>query len=118
MFASILVEVLGCMRQICVRHHVVSNIALSSVSHNLWLHLVAILVKHHLGHNSDVLVLHFFFFPLDLELGNSGLLNKDVSCELADVWLSRWILHKFRVFFRIRIVHIVAHSEELLSVVV
>lgn len=53
--------------------------------------------------------------PVNLELGNSGLLYKNMTHKFGNVRFHWWIFLHFWVF--IVVVHIVTNSEELLVVV-
>ena len=54
-------------------------------------------------------------FPLNLELSDSGLLNKNVSQQLGNIWLRGRVLVHFWVF--IEVVDVVANSEEFLLII-
>lgn len=53
--------------------------------------------------------------PVDMESGHSGIRSQDVSLKLREVWLCGWVLPKLWVW--VLIVDIVAHTNELLSMV-
>lgn len=67
-----------------------------------------------------VLVLYGFqpvciVVPVDVETGHPRVWGQDIPLELREVWLQGWVLPQLRV--GVLIVDIVAHADELLSVV-
>ena len=112
---SLLLKILGGLRQIGRAHHIVSIESLGARRHERLL-LRGSRVHAQLRSQTDGHLL--LVVPVDLELGHAGLLNQDVAHELADVGLSGRVLVELSELVGVRIIHVVADSEEFLIVVV
>ena len=86
---SVLVEGVRRVHQVRIAHHVVPDMDLGTVWHEFWL-LHALTVD--LRSDANVLEIHVFLFPLNLELGDSRLFNKNVSGQFCDIGHWRRIL--------------------------
>lgn len=102
--------------QVCSAHHIVAILELGAWLQASLLHLLLLLCAHHhhatLVHSIAKNRSLRLIVPLDLELGNSGLLDQDVTNEAVNKRLLRRVLSKLGLL--VIVVHIVAYSEELL----
>lgn len=113
---SLLLKVLSGLRQIGRAHHIVSVQSLRARCHQRLL-LCGSRVDSELRSDADdghlVLVV-----PVNLELGDARLFDENVAHKLADVGLSGRVFIQLSELVGVRIIHVVADSEELLVVVI
>ena len=115
-------EVPSSSLQIARAHHVVTVLELSAglkaslLDLLLLLHHVQLvditLSGKHAGLGCHLSSQYLSVLPLDLELGNSGLLDQNMSGQLGDVRLFRGVLGQLRVL--IIVVDVVADTEKFL----
>lgn len=103
-------------------HHVISIDILGSFSHDsISISLLSRILSHHGLHvwsNSNILIIGLPLFPVNLKFSYSWLLHQNVAIQLRDIWHIWRILNEVWKLFRICIIDVVSHSEELLSPVV
>ena len=111
-FWSLSEEILSGLK-VCMTHHVVSVLELGTC----WQFISSLgLLSHHvLGILVILTVYCWLIFPLDLILGDSWFLDKNMSGQSLNIWYWWWVFIEFLIF--IVVVYIVTNSEELLVVV-
>jgi hypothetical protein len=112
-------EVLSSLCQVSRTHHVISVLELTALGHHSLLSRFLSSLLHHVEGVLVVLIIdsvrHHVVVPINLELSDSWLLHENVPDQLCNIRFHGRVLIHLWVF--IVVVHIVAHSEELLVVV-
>ena len=113
---SATLEILSSFSQVGMAHQVLTILDLATLlEETLRVSLLS-------GHNVGVSILAiealslWHIVPVDLELGYTRLLSKDMSVKMLDCWCGRWVLvHLWAVILNI---DIVSNTEELLAILV